>query len=317
MHDLIIVGSGAAGLSAAIYAGRYRMKTLVIGKELGGETASAGKIENYPGIKEVEGYDLIKTMKEQAELLGVDLVTAKVTAITHTGHSFSIEIDNETYDARTLIFAMGTERRRLELPNEKELTGRGVHYCMTCDGPVYAGKTIAIVGGGDASIKGANLAAEYAEKIYLISRTKELAAEPVNLERFKALGKRVEVIEGNEVKEIIGDSLLRKIILAYPYKGSTELTIEGLFIEVGAVQNTALAASLGVELDARGYIKVDTMMKTNVDGIFAAGDITNHFGTFKQDITAAAQGAVAATSAYNDHKTQGEPCSSHAKPKRL
>lgn len=314
MHDLIVIGSGVAGLSTAIYAGRYRMKTLVIGKEPGGETASAGTIENYPGVKAVDGYDLTKTMREQAESLGVEIVSGDVSKVTHDGHCFSVVTGEKTYESHTLTFAVGTERRRLGLPNEKELTGKGVHYCVTCDGPVYAGKTIAIVGGGDASVKGANLAAEYAKKIYLISRAKELTAEPINLERFKALGDQVETIVENEIKEIVGEGQLKKIVLAHPYKNSSELFVDGLFIEVGAMQNTALPASLGVELDERGYVKVDTAMKTNIDGVFAAGDITNHFGSFKQDITAAAQGAVAATSAYNDHKTHGELCGIHAKP---
>lgn len=317
MYDLVIIGSGAAGLSAAIYAGRYRMKTLVIGKEFGGETASAGAIENYPGVKTTEGYDLVKTMKEQAESLGMEIAKGEVSAVAHDGHCFSIVTSEKTYESHTLIFASGTERRRLGLPNEKELTGKGVHFCVTCDGPVYAGKTIAIVGGGDASVKGANLAAEYAKKIYLISRAKELAAEPINLERFKTLGDQVEIITENEVKEIVGENMLKKIVLAHPHKDSQELLVDGLFVEVGAVQNTSLAQSLGVELDERGYVKVDIAMKTNIDGVFAAGDITNHFGAFKQDITAAAQGAVAATAAYNDHKSHGELCAIHAMPENV
>ncbi len=314
MHDIIIIGSGAAGLSSAIYAGRYRMKVLVLSKEFGGETASAGVIENYPGIKSTDGYDLMRTMREQAEALGVEFLEGEATGVSHDGHCFSITTNNKEFKSHTLLFAMGTERRRLNLPNEKELTGKGVHYCVTCDGPVYGGKTIAIVGGGDASVKGANLAAEYAKKIYLIARAAEITAEPINLERLKKLGDQVELILENEVKEIVGVSSLQKIALAKPHKESTDLSVDGLFVEVGAVQNVALAQSLGVELDDRGYIKVDAMMKTNIDGVFAAGDVTNHFGSFKQDVTAAAQGAVAATSAYNDHKIHGEICAIHAQP---
>jgi thioredoxin reductase (NADPH) len=169
-----------------------------------------------------------------------------------------------------------------------------------------------MVGGGDASVKGAVLAAEYVNKLYLIVRGKEVAAEPINLERMKKLGDKIEVILETEVKEIVGEKKLEKIILSREFRGSTELVVDGLFVEIGAVPNVELAKSLGVELDERGYIKTDTMMQTNIDGIFAAGDAVNHFGSFKQDITAAAMGAVAATSAYNDRKIHGELCPIHA-----
>ncbi|MDE2078929.1 MAG: FAD-dependent oxidoreductase [Patescibacteria group bacterium] len=315
-YDLIIIGSGTAGLSAGLYAGRYRMKTLVIGAEFGGETASAGTIENYPGVKTLDGYELEKLIKEQAVALGVEVKAGRVEEIRRDEgeHCFVAAAGTDAYRGNTLIFATGAERRKLGLPNEDNLRGRGVHYCVTCDGPVYAGKTIALVGGGDASVKGANLAAEYVEKVYLIVRGKEVTAEPINLEQFKKLGDKVEVLLENEVKEIVGTDKLQKLVLAQSYNGSTELAVDGLFVEVGAVPNVELPKSLGVELDDHGYIKVDSLMKTNVDGVFAAGDAVNHFGPFKQDITAAALGAVAATSAYSDHKVHGELCLLHAVP---
>jgi len=315
-YDLIIIGSGTAGLSAGLYAGRYRMKTLVIGAEFGGETASAGVIENYPGVKAIDGYDLEKIIHEQAQSLGVEIKPARVKEVRRdeAEHCFTVATDDAAYRGNTLIFTTGAERRKLGLPNEDNLRGRGVHYCVTCDGPVYSGKTIALVGGGDASIEGANLAAEYVQKIYLIVRGKEITAEVINLERFRKLGGKIEVLLENEVKEIVGADKLEKLVLAKPHNGSTDLAADGLFVEVGAVPNVELPKRLGVELDERGYIKTDTMMKTNVDGIFAAGDAVNHFGSFKQDITAAALGAVAATSAYNDHKVHGELCMLHAMP---
>lgn len=311
-YDLIIIGSGAAGLSAGLYAGRYRMKVLVLGEVFGGETSSAGIIENYPGVKAIDGYDLTKIMEEQAKSLGVEIIPSHVTSIEHEEHCFAVMVGDTAYRGNTLIFATGAERRKLNLPNEDALKGRGVHYCVTCDGPVYSGKTIALVGGGDASIKGANLAAEYVQKIYLIVRGKDIVAETINLERFKKLGDKVEILLENEVKEIIGKDKLEKIVLAKQHNGSADLMVDGLFVEVGAVPNVKLPTSLGVDLDERGYIKVDAMMKTNIDGVFAAGDAVNHFDSFKQDITAAALGAVAATSAYGDHKVHGELCMLHA-----
>ena len=168
-YDLIIIGSGAAGLSAGIYAGRYRMRALVIGKEFGGETAKAGVIFNYPGFQSVDGYELMDLMKQQAAKLNIEMLDVEVASITRQGHRFTVTADKKIYEANAIILAIGAERRRLGLPNEKELTGRGVHYCVTCDGPVYTGKTVAVIGGGDASVKGVILEAEYAKR-YSLSR---------------------------------------------------------------------------------------------------------------------------------------------------
>lgn len=316
-YDLVIIGSGAAGLGAALYSGRYRMKVLVVGKEFGGETAKGGTVENYPGVPSVDGYELMGVMKKQAAALGVEFASDEATNVARQEHCFEVMTKSTTYRAHAIIFATGSERRRLGLPNEKELTGRGVHYCVVCDGPVYGGKNIALVGGGDASVKGAVLAAEYVNKVFLIIRGRDVTAEPINLERMKALGEKVELIPETEVKEIIGGAKLEKIVLSRPYKGSQELIVDALFVEIGASPNVELAKRLGVELDGRGHIKTDNMMQTNIDGVFAAGDIVNHFGAFKQDITAAAMGAVAATSAYNDRKVHGELCTVHALPTQV
>ncbi len=311
---LIIIGSGAAGLAAAVYAGRYLMKTLVLAGEFGGQTAWGGRIENYPGIKSIDGYDLMKAMKEQAESLGARVIDDKAVKVSKEGECFVVQTQSgKVFKSDTLIFATGAERRRLNLPNEKELTGKGVHYCVTCDAPLYSGKTIAIVGGGDASVKGANLAAEYVNKIYLITREKEIHAEPINFEQMKKLGEKVEIIAETEIKEIAGQEKFEKLILSKPYQGSAELKADGLFIEIGAVPSVELAKQLKVELDETGHIKTDNMMRTNVKGVYAAGDVVNLFGRFKQDITASAMGAVAATSAYEDFKKKSEICWTHAK----
>lgn len=313
-YDLVIVGNGAAGLSAAIYAGRYTMRVLVIGEKFGGETATAGTIWNYPGVKGIDGFELMKVMKEQAEELEVDFKDGRVTNIEKTeGGCFAVHVKDEQVLATTVVLAIGTERRRLGLPNEDELTGKGVHYCITCDGPLYAGKTVIVVGGGDGSVKGINLVAEYAEKIYLVARNKQLRAEPINLEHMEALGDKVTVIYENVVEEIIGQDRFEKVILRDEFNGNKELAADGLFVEIGANPNSDLAKNLGAELDEWEYAKVDNMMKTNVDGLFVAGDATNHFGSFKQDITAAATGAVAATSAYNYKKVNGDLCEKHWK----
>lgn len=314
VYDLIVVGSGAAGLSAALYAGRYKMKTLVIGEEFGGETAAAGAIENYPGFMVIDGYDMMKVIKEQAEAIGAKVIDGKVVEIKNDGGCFAVSTAEEQFQGNTVILAIGSKRRHLNLPKEKELTSRGVHYCVTCDGPLYGGKTVAMIGGGDSSVKGVNFLGEYADKIYLIARGKEVLAEPVNLERMKQLGNKVEVLLETEVKELVGEQKLEKLILSKSYNGSEELVIDGMFIEIGFDPDRTFADQLGIELDEKGYLKADNMMQTNVPGLFAAGDATNHFGRFKQDITAAALGSVAATSAYEYRKIHGDACEFHEKP---
>jgi len=168
-YDVAIVGSGVAGLSAGLYCGRYLLDTIIFEKKPGGETATAGKIANYPGVKPIDGYELVKTMKEQAKEVGTEFKLGEVKKITKDDHCFSLETDEGVVNALTVIFAGGAEYRKLGLPNEKELTGKGVHYCVTCDGPIYTGKEIAIVGGGDSAIKAARLASEYAQKVYIIN----------------------------------------------------------------------------------------------------------------------------------------------------
>jgi thioredoxin reductase (NADPH) len=313
IHDLVIVGSGAAGLSAALYARRYNMSTLVFEGEFGGETATAGKIENYPGIMSIDGYDLMKAMKAQAEgteererRSGVQFLEERVQKIERQESHFLVTGKEKTFQAKTVIMAIGSQRRHLNLPKEQELTGRGVHYCVTCDGPIFAGKTVAMVGGGDSSVKGVNFLAEYAKKIYFIVRGKEVVAEPINLDQMKKLGDKVEVLLETEVKELVGYKRLEKVALSKTYKGSTELILDGMFVEIGYDPDQTFVKQLGLKTDEAGYIRVDNMMRTNVLGIFAAGDSTNHFGRFKQDITAAALGAVAATSAYEYSKTYGQ-----------
>lgn len=313
-YDIIIIGSGAAGLSAAVYAGRYQMKTLVIGNEFGGETARAGEIKNYPGFKSIGGFELMKRMKEQAEESGAEFVDGLVLKIEKLAHCFNVCTGENIYKANTIILALGAKRRRLGLSNEADFAQKGVHYCFTCEAPLYKDKIVAVVGGGDSSVKGVVFAAEYAKKIYFISREKEIKAEPANISELKKLGGKVEILLETEIEKLFGNGKLEKIVLSKPHGSADTLDVDGLFVEIGAEPNIELAQSLGVELDAQKYIKVDNMMKTSVDGVFAAGDAVNFFGSFKQDITAAAMGVVAATSAYTDHKIHGEICPYHGRP---
>ncbi len=314
IFDTIIIGGGAAGLSAAIYAERYLMKTLVLeGREPGGETATAWIIENYPGIPSIDGYDLIKAMKAQAEGPLTTFVSDYASEVLLQDHCFTVKSESgQDFWGKTIIFAHGSRRRRLGLPNEKRLLGHGVSYCITCDAPLYKDKVVAIVGGGDASVKGACLASQYSAKIYFITREKNIKAEPANMEIFNKKN-NIEIIYETEVKELLGKEYLSGIVLNRSYKGSEKLEVQGIFIEIGSEPNSSLPKSLGVKVDESGYIEVDAMMRTSVHGVYAAGDITNATGSFKQDIVAAAQGAIAATSAYRDLGLHGnQACLHHA-----
>lgn len=297
--DIIVVGSGMAGLSAAIYAGRYEMSTLVIGDLLGGATSTAWTIENYPGYKSIDGYELMVKCKDQVESLGAEVVSDRVISIEKEGDGFLIKTEGEqSYQAKSIVLAVGAARRKLKLPKEDEFSqGKGVHYCTTCDGPLYKGKTIAVIGGGDAAIKGVNLAVQYADKIHLIELTDALRGEPINMARMQPHvdSGKVEVHLNTQVTEILGENRVEGV----KTKDGQEIKADGLFVEIGAIPEVELAEKLGVKLDERGYIAVNNMMETNIPGIFAAGDTTNFFGHFKQDITAAAMGSVAATSAFN------------------
>jgi thioredoxin reductase (NADPH) len=303
LYDTIIVGSGAAGLSAGIYAGRYLMKTLIVRGEFGGETAKAGVIWNYPGTPSIDGYTLMKNMEAQAKEAGAEIVGGEVTTVRKESDKYLVTVvkgsKSEEYSAKTIIFTLGSKRRRMGLPLEDELTSKGVHYCVTCDGPLYADKIVAVVGGGDASAKGVLHLSDYAKHIYYIVRGDKLRAEPVNQEAVKKLGDKVTMLMNTKIEQLIGSNKLEKVILDHEVEGSKELVLDGLFVEIGADPDTKAAVSLGVELDKLGYISVDNVMQTNVAGAYAGGDAVNHFGQFKQSVTAAALGAVAATSAYN------------------
>ena len=309
-YDLVIAGSGAAGLSAAIYAGRYKIKTLVVeGSEFGGQTSLAGVIENYPGAKDIDGYSLMKIMKEQAEKAGANFLSKNIISIKKRDRCFDIKTDDMTYHSHSVVIALGSTRRKLGVSGEKEFAGRGVHYCITCDGPLYSGKIIAIVGGGDAAVKGATLAAEYADKIYMIVRGKEFRAEPINKEKLADLGDKVEILYETEVVEINGKDKADSLVLSSKYNDSNTLAIDGLFVEIGADPNIKPVETLNLNLDEDGHIEVNNEMETSVSGAYAAGDITSFFEHFKQIVTAAAMGAVAATSAYGRCKEHAGLCS--------
>ena len=312
IYDVVILGQGVAGFSAGLYAARYQIKAVIIGETFGGETATGGLIENYPGIVSIEGYDLMLQMKEQVQKYDVPVIDEKADAITKEGDCFLVRAGGEIYQGKTVILAVGRERRKLGLPREEELTGRGVSYCSTCDAPLYRGKVVGVVGGGDAAIKGATLVSKYADKVYVIYRGEKFSRpEPVNVEKLEERSNAQPVFQANVV-ELKGGETLSGLVLDRRSDGSNELVVDGVFVEIGADPNAELAVQLGVSLTEENEIDVDKLMQTNVEGVFAAGDVTNASGHLKQAITAAAQGALAATSAYGYVSEHANACEAHA-----
>lgn len=311
--DVLIAGQGAAGFAAALYAARYQLRSIVIGPVFGGETATGGLIENYPGYVEIDGFDLMVNFRRQAEKYGVPIVDDAVRSITRAAHCFEVTTaEGALYRASTVILAMGRERRKLGLEHEDEWTGKGVSFCSTCDAPLHRGNTVAVVGGGDAAVKGAVLLSKYARKVYVIYRRERFTRpEPVTL-RLLEQAANVERLFSTNVVALKGNGGLASIVVDRPHDGSRELAVDGLFIEIGADPRVELAKQLGVSLNDKNEIIVDRSMRTSVHGVFAAGDATDASGELKQTITASAQGAIAATSAYADVSEHPDACAVHA-----
>lgn len=295
MYDVIIIGGGVAGLSAAMYAGRLGMKTLIVGDNIGGTIALTSDIENYPGFKSISGTDLAAKLREHAQAYGAELVEDSVTEVKKAGDCFEVFTSDSKFLSKCIIFATGTKHRKLEVPGIEKFENKGVHYCALCDGPLYKDKTVAVIGGGDSTAKEALLLANYAKKIYIIYRGGKIRPEPINAKRIES-NQKIEVITRANVIEIKGDTKLRRVALDREYKGERELEVDGIFVAIGGVPLSELAKKLGVETNEKGEIKIDMQAKTNVSGIFAAGDVTDT--AFKQAITGAAEGVTAAYSAY-------------------
>jgi thioredoxin-disulfide reductase len=293
-YDIIIIGGASAGLTAAIYSARRALKTLVISKDVGGQAAYATAIENYPGFESISGPELLMKFKAQAEKAGAEFNLAEVTKVEKKEDSFNVITSIGEFSSKTLILSFGLEHRRLNIPGEKELTGRGVTYCATCDGPLFKGKIVGVVGGGNSAFDAAEFLSRICTKVYLFVRTDQYKAEQVLIDKVKAAA-NVEIMNFTEVKELSGQNKLEKAVV-FNVQTKEEKTVElnGLFIEVGYVPQTDLVKDI-VEIDAKGQIVVDRASRTKVPGIFAAGDVTD--AEFKQIVISAGEGAKAALSA--------------------
>lgn len=302
VYELAIIGAGPAGLTASIYASRFKIKHLVLGRIIGGTANDAHQVENWPGEKSILGRDLVKKFIEQVENLGAQIEQAEIIDIEKATDGFMLtKAEGTKIIAQKILFAFGAERRKLNLPGEKELLGRGVSYCSTCDGALFRDKIVAVIGGGNAGATAALALADQATKVYLIFPEDDLIAEAAWAEKVKA-NRKIVIGAKNLAKEIKGRERVESIVLETPVEGQTEIKLDGVFIEAGSVPMADLAKKVGVELDEDGFIKIQPSGATNIAGIWAAGDITNGSDKFCQILTAAAEGAIAVNSIYRTLK---------------
>lgn len=294
--DVVIIGSGPAGLTAAIYASRAELKGIVIEKSSmsGGQIINTYEVDNYPGIPGISGFELANRFREHCDRLGMEFYEGEVKGLSVDENGIkTITLEDGTdFKTKTVIIAGGVKNRKLEVPGEEELAGMGVSYCATCDGAFFKGRRVAVVGGGDVAVEDAIFLARLAEKVYVIHRRDEFRAAKSLIRRLMEM-ENVEIIWDSVVEQIEGDDMVTGLRIANKKTGEkTELSLDGVFVAVGNMPLSQNYADV-VELDESGYIKATEDCQTSVPGIYAAGDIRTK--PLKQIITAAADGANAIT----------------------
>ena len=293
-YELAIIGAGPAGYSAAIYATRAGIKTVIFDKSGGGGLALLSpNIENYAGFESISGIDLMEKMKQHASKYANININEEVKGISKTNDTFTIETSEKSYSVKAILFCTGTEHRKLNVPGEEELAGKGVSYCATCDGFFFKGKKVVVVGGGNSALIEAIFLKQIGcEEVFLIHRRDQLRAEKAYED--EAVEKQVKIMLNKVVEKINGEQKVEHLDLKDTVTGKkSKIEIDGIFISIGEIPQNDLAKKLQVKLDERGYIITDKQQQTNVKGVYAAGDIT---GGLRQVITACAEGAVAALS---------------------
>lgn len=294
MYDIAIVGAGPAGLSAAIYAQRAGKKTVLFeAYTYGGQIINTPKIENYPGIKDISGFDYATGLFDQALSFGAEIVFEQVTAV-NKNDCFVITTTAGTYEAQAVIIATGAKNRHLGLEKEEALTGRGISYCATCDGAFFKGKNVAVNGGGNTAIEDATFLSGYCSKVYVIHRREGFRAEEGSLQALREKD-NVEFVLNATITDLIGEDKLSAVVVTDKLSGQkSEIAVDGLFIAIGQVPDNAVFSEIA-ELDQSGYVLSGEDCTTKTPGLFTAGDCrTKHV---RQLVTAASDGAVAALAA--------------------
>ena len=298
--DLIIIGAGPAGMTAAIYAKRKGLSLVLISDSVGGQIIRTGDVENYPGYEKIAGPQLVAVIKKQMEGLKIEMTLGRVSKIEPEGNTFNVmTIEGRSFSTQAVIIATGSHWRELNVPGEEEFKNKGVSYCTTCDGPLFSGMDVAVVGGGNSAAEAVTDLLNYCPKIYLIVRS-TLKADEMAVERIEASGK-VTIFTGYTVEKINGKDFVESIDIVSGASEHKTLSVGGIFIEIGQVPNVSFVKGV-VKLNQRGEIETDDYCRTSVTGIFACGDVTDV--PQKQIIVAAGEGAKAAMSAFSYIKNQ-------------
>ncbi|NWF94620.1 MAG: FAD-dependent oxidoreductase [Candidatus Thorarchaeota archaeon] len=296
MYDFVVIGCGVTGYAASMYAARLGLSCAVIGEVDGGTITLTDDVANYPGFIQLTGKELAEKLKAHAQEYPVDMEVAVVRDVFRDEHGFFYVVtDSKSYVARTVLFATGMKDRELEIPGHDEFRNRGVSYCALCDAPLYNGKTVAVIGGSDSAAKEALLLAKYCPKVYMIYRGKKIRPEPINAARIER-EPRIQVLTETNITEISGTDRVTGVKLDRPFNGQNHLKVDGVFVAIGGIPQSELARKLGVKVNAKGEIIIDRSSRTNVPGVFAAGDVADT--EFKQAITGVAEGVHAFYQAY-------------------
>ncbi|MFX0146061.1 MAG: NAD(P)/FAD-dependent oxidoreductase [Candidatus Hodarchaeota archaeon] len=291
-YELIVLGGGPAAIGCAIYAARFAMDVLIVGKTFGGLIATTHIVENYPAITSISGQGLMDMFRDHMDSLNIPYITDEIRKIEKVGDHFELQSFFQKFKAYSICIATGSERKKLGIPGEDEYAGRGVSYCATCDGPFYKDKKVCVIGGSDSAAKEALFLAQSVKKVYIIYRGEEIRAEPINKKRVYDNDK-IEIIYKTNIIEIKGNGTVKSVV----FDNGKEFEIDGVFIEIGSTPNSDLAKRIGVETNEHGEIKINRKSETNVPGIFAAGDVAD--APFKQAITGVSEGVIAAYSAFD------------------
>jgi len=297
MYDVLIVGAGPAGLTAAIYCGRKKLKTLVVSLDVGGQINLTPKMENYPGYEEVNGLDLARIAEKQARKFGAEITSSKVTKVNKTKTGFeALTSTGQKLQAKAVILAFGRLPQTLNIPGEEKYLGKGVHTCVTCDAPMYNKRTAAVIGGGNAAVDGAlELVRIGANKVYLIHRREEFRADAATLAKARK-EKKIEMFTNLLPVEVKGTRFVESLLLENKTSEERfELKLNGIFIEIGSIVDTSCVRDL-VKLNEKKEIIIDSLCRTSQEGVFAAGEVSSM--PYKQAVISAGEGAKAALSAY-------------------
>ena len=293
-YDVVVVGAGIAGLTAALYLSRQNLRTLVVSLDVGGQLMLAPEIQNYPGFKSIDGFSLAKRVEEQVRAFGAELKFDEVVEIREGDGGFWVKTSTGgEYWSEALILAFGKKPRELGVPGEDQFKGRGVSYCVTCDAPLFKGKRVVLVGFGHIGVEAASMLSDLAGRVYWVFQGETPGGEE-GVVRSVASKPNVVLMPRSKVLEIRGDSKVREVVVETS-EGKKTLEVDGVFVEIGYEPKTDVVADL-VELNEKGEIRVDKLCRTSREGVFAAGDVTDI--PYKQAVISAGMGAIAALSAY-------------------